>query len=58
MSEPTGKKHRRNEEARDRLTKEYRDIGIKAVAAAVEPTSKSVKTEKAISTKRNRESDE
>jgi hypothetical protein len=36
MSEPSVK--RRNKEAEEGLAKEYRDIGIKAVAAAVEPT--------------------
>jgi hypothetical protein len=35
VSEPSVNKHRRNEEAEERLAKQYRDIGIKAVVAAV-----------------------
>jgi hypothetical protein len=54
MSEPSVKKHWRNKvEAKDRLAKEYRDIGIKAVAAAVEPTDKAVETAKPVFTKSN-----
>jgi hypothetical protein len=35
MSEPSDKKHPQNKEGEDRLAKEYRDIEIKAVVAAV-----------------------
>jgi hypothetical protein len=58
VPEPSVNKHRRNKEAEDRLAKEYRDIGIKAVAAAVEPTNNAVETAKRVSTKPNRKSDQ
>jgi hypothetical protein len=57
MSEPSDKKPPRNKEAEDSLAEKYRDIGIKAVAAAVEPTNKAVETAKPASTKPNRESE-
>ena len=58
MPETSVKKHRCNKEAEDRLAKEYRDIGIKAVAAAVEPTNNAVETAKRVSTKPDRKSDQ
>jgi hypothetical protein len=58
MPEPSGKKHRRNKESEDRLVKEYRDIGIKAVAAAVEPTNETVETAKPTKPDREREINE
>jgi hypothetical protein len=44
MPELSVNKYWRNKEAEDRLAKEYRDVAIKAVAAAVEPTNNAVKT--------------
>jgi hypothetical protein len=55
MPESSDKKQTRNKDTEDRLAKEYRDIGIKAVAAAVEPTNEIVETAKP--TKPNRESE-
>lgn len=57
MPEPSDKKHRRNKEVEDTVAKQYRDIGIKAVAAAVEPTNNAAETAKSVSTKPDRESD-
>jgi hypothetical protein len=39
MEERLDKKHRLNKEAEDRLARKYREVGIKAVAAAVELTN-------------------
>ena len=62
MSEPSVTKHQRNKTAEDRLAKQYREIGIKAVAAAVKSRNKDVaeaitRGRMPVSTKRNRENE-
>jgi hypothetical protein len=61
MVEPSEKKNRQNKEAKDSLARQYREVGIKAVAAAVESTNNAAKqatsVKKLDSTKTNRENE-
>jgi hypothetical protein len=63
VSEHSVKKNRRNKTSEDGLAKQYGDIGIKAVAAAVKSRNKNVsepirRGTKSVSTKRNESNNE
>jgi hypothetical protein len=62
MEEHPDKRDRRHKETEDRLTRQYREVGIKAVAAAVECTNSYTKkptpVKKLDSRKPDRESDD
>jgi hypothetical protein len=61
MPQRSYEKHGRNKKAENRLTRQYREVGIKAVAATAELTNNATKkptpVKKLDSTKSNRESE-